>query len=119
MAAHPRAVNLHTEGSLRHGVVYVGRGRRTWGLPRSKYGNPFPPGSDGVDTLETSLRLYAEHLTAAGLTSQARIELAGSELACWCVPRPCHASLLAWVVDGDDPQTAFGRVMADQHPTLF
>lgn len=119
MATHPRVVNLHIEGVLRAGVVYVGRARSAWGLSASVYGNPFPTGTPGVDFIEQSLARYAAHLDTAGLIEQARRELAGRTLACWCAPRLCHASLLAFTVDGDDPDTALGRVLADQHPTLF
>lgn len=119
MAVHERVVNLHHVGQLDPGVVYVGRARPEWGLPATDWGNPFPPGKDGVEFLDQSLALYAAHLREAGLDVRARRELAGLRLACWCAPRLCHASLLAWVADGLGPDDALARVLADQHPTLF
>lgn len=84
------------------GVVYVGRG--------SKWGNPFVVGTHGTRT--ECLRLYdilargyicisqsAEHVrqqrAAHRAMKNARTELRGKDLACWCpLDQPCHADVL-------------------------
>ena len=110
MPAHPRVVNVKTEGGLPRGAVYVGRSNPAYRLGRSRFANPYRPGRDG-DRREM-LHLYADRLAGRpALLDAARHELAGRTLACWCVPAPCHASLLAYVADGLDPQEAAARTL--------
>lgn len=110
MAAHPRVVNVRAEGGVRVGVVYVGRANPAYGLGRSRFANPYRPGQDG-DVREV-IEQYAARLAGRpALLDAARAELAGRTLACWCVPGPCHASVLAWVADGCTPDEAAQRTL--------
>jgi hypothetical protein len=76
--------------------VYVGR--QAPGLKRSRFANPFSVDEHGRDE---ALRLYREHLGRhPELIAEARSELAGRDLACWCKPgEPCHADVLLELVN--------------------
>lgn len=66
-------------------AVYIGRG--------SKWGNPFRIGRDG-DRVEV-LQKYRYWLSLQPLLmAQARQELAGKDLLCFCAPRACHGDVL-------------------------
>lgn len=88
----PKVLNKRTD-SIPEGAVYVGR--------PSKWGNPFKVGSRGVvphmgkiDHTE-AVRLYKEWLwRRPDLIEQAKSELRGKDLVCWCAPLPCHADVL-------------------------
>jgi Domain of unknown function (DUF4326) len=73
-----------------------------------KWGNPFTIGSIGFKfegggavfyrgagaTAENVVSLYRERI-APKLRDTARVELAGKNLACWCLlDQPCHADVL-------------------------
>ena len=110
MPAHPRVVNVKAEGGLPRGAVYVGRSNPAYRLGRSKFANPYRPGPDGAR--REMLHLYAERLAGRpALLDAARHELVDRTLACWCVPAPCHASVLAHVADGLDPEDAVDRTL--------
>lgn len=71
--------------------VYIGR--------PSRWGNPFREGPDG--TRSEVISLYREWLLGQPeLCRQAREELQGRVLACYCKPRSCHGDVLAAVADG-------------------
>jgi hypothetical protein len=64
------------------------------------WGNPFPAALYGGR--ERCLGLYCEWLLLRpDVRERARSELRGRKLACWCSPMPCHADVLAAVVEGD------------------
>ena len=67
-------------------IVYVGR--------PTKWGNPYHIGVDG--TRDQVLKKYREYLEASpGLVNEAKKELRGKNLACWCKPtEDCHADIL-------------------------
>ena len=67
-------------------IVYVGR--------PTKWGNPYHIGVDG--NRDQVLKKYREYLeTSPGLVNEAKIELRGKNLACWCKPtEDCHADIL-------------------------
>lgn len=110
MPAHPRVVNVKAEGGLPRGAIYVGRSNPAYRLGRSKFANPFRPASDG--DRRDMLHRYGERLAGRpALLDAARHELKGRVLACWCVPAPCHASVLAHVADGLDPHEAVDRTL--------
>lgn len=108
--ADPRRVRV--QGDLFHGrvppgAVYVGRAAP--GLKASPYANPHSIGgtngcrmcSGRIHDLDEALWLYGLHLDhTPDLVQQARTDLAGRDLACWCaVPAPdepdlCHAAVL-------------------------
>lgn len=73
--------------------VYIGR--------PSKWGNPFSIGPDG-DRTEV-IDKYKEHLRSnPDLIEDARNELKGKTLGCWCAPNLCHGDILAFVAEGND-----------------
>lgn len=120
MPPHPRVVNVRTEGGLPPGAVYVGRANPAYRLGRSTFANPYRPSRDG-DRREM-LEKYGQRLAERpALLDAARTELADRTLACWCVPAPCHASVLAYVADGLDPDEAVERTLEgepEQDPLL-
>lgn len=86
-------------------AVYVGRPTR--------WGNPYPVGSrdtrysdrEWLHTPESAVLAYREWLDEPGPSGfsrreEARVELAGRDLACWCPPgQPCHADVLLEVAN--------------------
>ena len=67
-------------------IVYVSR--------PSKWGNPYRIGADG--DRDQVLKKYREYLAAnPSLVEDAKKELRGKNLACWCKPsEDCHADIL-------------------------
>ena len=67
-------------------IVYVSR--------PSKWGNPYRIGADG--NRDQVLKKYREYLAATpSLVEDAKKELRGKNLACWCKPsEDCHADIL-------------------------
>jgi hypothetical protein len=62
---------------------------------RSKWGNPFPvnrgrPRAQAIENYRAWLYAPAQ----SKLLAQARRELRGQDLACWCAPLPCHGDVL-------------------------
>jgi hypothetical protein len=109
------ALRVRMTGDLYHpkvpaGAVYVGRGAP--GLPASRYANPHKIGSCRCGQTHdeaSAVAAYAEHLASRpDLVAQARQDLAGRPLACWCKSSPCHADVLAAVAAGMDPEDALG-----------
>ncbi|RCG29127.1 DUF4326 domain-containing protein [Sphaerisporangium album] len=113
---------VQVEGDLFHGRVpdsalYVGRAAP--GLPASPYANPHSTSPNGcracggqVHTTAEAVELYRARLRARPeLVEQARRELAGRDLACWCrlpadwwaEPDLCHGAVLLDVVAGQSP----------------
>ena len=102
----PRRVKV--QGDLYHGrvpdgAVYVGRGAR--GLKQSPFRNPFSVAK--VGSAREAVRLYRAYLDDhPELVEQARAELAGRDLACWCKlpaesePDVCHAVVLLELANG-------------------
>lgn len=117
-AREPRRVrpagNLRV-GSLPVAAVYVGR--QCFWLRRSPYANPHTTSTTGCRTCggevhdqAAAVKAYREHLRGhPELVAQARAELVGRDLACWCaLPAGgehdvCHAAPLLAVVAGEDP----------------
>lgn len=65
----------------------------------SKYGNPYLYPAMG--TRRMVLKLYCQWLLSKPqLVEDARRELAGKRLGCYCAPELCHADVLAFVADG-------------------
>lgn len=67
----------------------------------SKWGNPFPLQDEKDRPL--ILEKYKKHLTeqirTGNLTREDFRELEGKRLGCCCKPKPCHADILAHVVN--------------------
>lgn len=70
--------------------VYIGR--------PSKWGNPFRVGTDGER--DEVVKKYRDWLmTQPELINQAKAELAGKTLGCWCSPLACHGDVLVEVAN--------------------
>jgi len=72
----------------------------------SKWGNPFPLNGDGRDAgvrqfAVDQYELWLRSTTMGRLiASDALLELAGKDLACWCpLDEPCHADVLLRVAN--------------------
>lgn len=73
--------------------IYIGR--------PSKWGNPYNIGKDG-DRTEV-VDKYKEYLRShPDLIKDARNELKGKTLGCWCSPQLCHGDILAFVAEGNN-----------------
>ncbi|MGP3921385.1 DUF4326 domain-containing protein [Nonomuraea sp. 10N515B] len=109
----PRRVKVEGDryhGRVPKGAVYVGRAAP--GLKASPYSSPHAVGRRGcrvcggrVHERGEVIELYHDHLRQhPDLVEQARRELAGKDLACWCpCDQECHADVLLAVVGGREP----------------
>jgi len=101
---------------------------RGWRMPSNttkvdrstKWGNPFKVGALAmhpktrrrvfVDSKETAIALFALYLKSASgskLADEAREELRGKHLACWCKHNhDCHADLLLALANGGNRRAA-------------
>jgi hypothetical protein len=65
---------------------------------KTKFGNPFETGKDG--TQQEVVEKFAAWIQGQPeLIQQAREELKGKVLGCWCYPELCHGDVLAALVD--------------------
>jgi len=72
--------------------LYIGRQIPWQGLSRSCWANPFKAPRDG--TLAEVLAKYELYVRSRPELLERLPELAGMDLACWCVPAPCHGDVL-------------------------
>lgn len=85
------------KSSNKNGSVYIGR--------PSKYGNPFSHLNNTkadykVATRDEAIRKYEEWiLNNPELLEQAKTELKGKDLVCWCKPAACHGDVLLKLVN--------------------
>ena len=97
MAPPPRRVRLRRTKGWRKpaGAVVVAR--------PSRWGTPYVEGAGGWTRAE-AVAAFHEDLLAGRLrvtVQDARHELRGRELACWCpLDQPCHADVLLEVANG-------------------
>jgi hypothetical protein len=114
----PRRVRVR--GDLFHGelpfrAIYVSRPAP--GLRGSRYATRHRIGTCRVCRREHdrpgAVLAYAQDLAADGeLVAEARRDLAGRDLACWCpAGAPCHADVLLLVAAGRDPLAAARSVL--------
>lgn len=82
----PRVLNKNQTKITPEGAVYIGR--------PSKWGNPFVVGRDG--SRDEVIEKYRDWLFTSrlDLREDARRELHGKDLVCWCAPLPCHGDIL-------------------------
>lgn len=106
MAERVQVQGDYFHGELPAGAVYVGRQAPKFG--RSKWANPFKPGRmtplnwtrpfGGITPRDAAhaVQLFRELAhSSPGYLAEARAELAGRDLACWCnLDQPCHADVL-------------------------
>ncbi len=92
--APPRVLNIRQTGYRVPRAVYVGRKNRQYGLPESKWANPFKPLRHTVEEHARVVALYEQHLRTSGLIVHVS-DLRGLNLVCWCAPDlPCHGDVL-------------------------
>lgn len=81
--------------------VYIGRA--SGGAPSGdacKWGNPFPMRNQSDEERERVSYQYREWIYGnRELVAQARSELRGKVLACWCDPKYCHGHILAEIAN--------------------
>jgi hypothetical protein len=89
----PRVLNYRRDG-LPPGAVYIGRAMPRYGLPASKWANPFRLRRNASHEERAEvIAKYERRLVDSGLIDDVR-ELSGKDLVCWCAPKPCHGDLL-------------------------
>lgn len=71
--------------------VYIGR--------PSKWGNPFIIDEDGT-RFEVIQKYQAWIQTEPDLIAEAKVELKGKVLGCFCAPSPCHGDILLEIANG-------------------
>jgi hypothetical protein len=104
-AARPGRVRI--TGDLFHPEVPPGAVNVT---RQSRWGNPHPIGKScrrcggAVHNREQAQTVYRQHLAEhPELVDEARRDLVGRDLACWCRPdQPCHADILLEVVNDEN-----------------
>ena len=88
----PRVLNKKIHG-VPIGAEFVGRPTR--------WGNPFVIGKDG--NRSEVIKKFKEWLDARPqVKEQARLELRGKDLVCFCAPEACHADVLLKVANEED-----------------
>ena len=84
-----RVLNRHRD-QIPKDAVYIGR--------PSKWGNPFTIGKHG--TRAEVVMKYANYINShPTLAAEARAELAGKDLVCFCAPQECHGDILMEVAN--------------------
>ena len=78
-------------------LVYVGRGSHRWGVPCSRWANPFRIGVDG--TRRGVMKLY-EDMAVRTFGKEEVAQLRGKTLLCHCdATEECHADVLIMMAD--------------------
>lgn len=77
--------------------VYIGRAAPRFGLPQSKWANPFRIGRDG--TREECIEKYRAYLLGRPDLLEDLEELRGKVLGCWCKPEACHGDVLVELLE--------------------
>jgi hypothetical protein len=101
----PRVLNLwrdvpnfthdwnYKRDGLPPGAVYIGRTYGLYGLPESKWHNPYKARRHTREEHQRVVDEFERYLHESGLIAEVR-ELRGLNLVCWCVPLPCHGDVL-------------------------
>ena len=74
--------------------VYIGREVPEFGLPASKWGNPFVMADDSDEERTRAIEEYRSWIGDQPELLAALEELRGKRLGCWCAPKPCHGNVL-------------------------
>lgn len=95
----PSVLNIRDlDGRIPPGAVYIGRGKG--GAP-TKWGNLFT--MNGESDRARVINNYREWLLLQpDLMEEARQELGGRDLVCFCAPKACHGDILVAVANGLD-----------------
>lgn len=87
----PKILNINTD-HIPDDAVYIGR--------PSKWGNPFQVGKDGT-LLEVAQKYISWLQTQPELIADAKHELRGLDLSCYCKPNLCHGDLLLQIANDE------------------
>jgi len=92
----PEVLNIRDFGGrVPSGAVYIGRARKG---EFNKWGNPFV--MNGERDRDLVIRNYRDWLLdQPELVRQAKEELAGKDLVCFCAPKDCHGHVLMEVAN--------------------
>lgn len=89
-------------------AVYIGRRMVKFGLPASKFANPFKL-SDGEprgSTIERYRRWLWENIRSGKITEKDLLALEGKNVVCFCHPKPCHGDVVVkavqWAITNRD-----------------
>ncbi len=75
------------------GAIYIGR--------PSRWGNPFR--LEDFETRDACIAAYRSWLFASPeLIRDAKRELKGKDLVCWCAPASCHGDVLAEIANSEE-----------------
>ena len=74
--------------------VYIGREVPDFGLPSSKWGNPFVMADDSLAERQRAIGEYRKWIVQQPELMSSLEELRGKRLACWCAPLSCHGNVL-------------------------
>lgn len=88
------------------GARYVGRPTK-WGNPYAHKPSAYDHTVTIVATREDAVEKYHDWIMstdarAVALRAEARRELRGRDLVCWCAPKLCHAELLSMIANSKD-----------------
>jgi len=100
----PRVLNLKNpvdcpDGKVPKGAVYVGRYNSAYGMPASKWRNPFK------GEKAEAIALYRRWLCDQPKLMASLHELCGRDLVCWCAPQPCHGDVLLELANAEPGAT--------------
>jgi len=98
--------------------VYIGRPNPTVKSDTYKWGNPFVIGKDG-DRDDVVIKYEQWLLSQPDLIRDAKAELEGKILGCWCAPLPCHGHFLAQIANSEDLSVHKGKAshQSEKHNT--
>ena len=90
------------------GAVYIGTVNPHYGLPESKWRDPYSTKRDG--TREGVVALYRRWLCDESHLMAALSELRGRDLVCWCAPKSCHCDVLIKLANRETAGTIFNHL---------
>lgn len=90
-------LNFYKEGlKIPEGAIYIGRYSAKHGLPQSKYHNPIKlqEGEPRGSTMDKYRKYLWGEIKAGRITVEELANLYGTNLVCYCKPKPCHGGIL-------------------------
>lgn len=105
--------------------IYIGRANKRYGLPGSRWSNPFKLAEDTDEARKSALKRYERWLKNQSSLLARLPELDGKILVCHCHPKPCHGDVLRKLLDekavllwcGDPVQITLGGLAPEMLET--